>query len=444
MARKAIVTILLAATFAVAAVLFWTASGGKAGPPNVLVILIDTLRADHMSLYGYERKTTPNLDLFGEENLVFERAMSAAAWTPPSVASIFTGMYASVHGHMPLRSETSYGKRNTKLDDSFHTLGELFKGAGYATALISANPLINRRFGFAQGFDTFISPGRERGAKVNRRAMKYLSDLWPREKPFFLYLQYMDPHDPYEAPAPYDAEFSGPLAAREYDEKELALIGAYDGEIKYVDAKIGELFDWLKSEGLYEDTIIVIFSDHGEQFMERGYQGHADRVYSEEIHVPLIIKAPGLKGRIAEVVSLIDVYPTLSELSGAQFTHTVHGLSLISQLQARKGKGVLAEIIRHHNEKGYLRPNGEKLITLYPMERGLTGHSPGPISEQYFDLNKDPFELAPLPDAAVLEKLRSEYEAEYSEILRSKEGYTVGETELDDKTLKQLKTLGYL
>ena len=422
----------------------------QAKKPNVLIVLIDTLRADHLGYMGYERDTSPFIDSFAASNLVFKYGKSTSAWTPPSIASLFSGMYASVHGHMPLRSQTEYGKRFTKLDNSFVTLAEVFKENGYATAAISANPLVGERYGLSQGFDLFVSPGRERAEKVNWRARKYISEMWDRQKPLFLYLHYMEPHDPYEPPAPYDSMFSGELKSRSYPQEQSNLINLYDGEIRYVDSKIEKIFAWLKEQGLYEDMIILLVSDHGEQFMERGYQGHADRTYSEEIHIPFILKARSLQGIEETPVSLVDAYPTLLDLAGISVEHKIHGYSLVSAIQKRKKEGIYSEIIRHVNEKSYLRWDGYKLINEYIMQRGvvltpdLLTADPEMISSQVFNIFNDPFEINPIKDEQLHAELSRSFLDLYAEHLGHKGDYKTSEIELDDKALEQLKTLGYL
>lgn len=418
--------------------------------PNVLVVLIDTLRADHLGYMGYERDTSPFIDSFAAENLNFSRAISSASWTPPAVASLFSGNYAAVHGHMPLRSQTEYGKRFTRLDKDFITLAESFKAAGYDTGAISANPIVGERYGLSQGFDLFVSPGRESADRVNERAKKYLTDLRSKEKPFFLYLHYMEPHDPYEPPAPYDTMFTGTLKAREYPAEQSELINKYDGEIRFVDEKIKELFSWLKKNDLYDETVVLLLADHGEQFLERGYQGHADRTYSEEIHIPFILKVGGLKGTETTPVSIIDVYPTLLDAAGIKNIPAVQGISLLSRLDERKKEGVFAEIIRHVNEKAYLSPSGDKLINEYLMEKGLIVPPEELLSDEIlkssrvFNLADDPFEINPVDDEALKKMLGEAFLNLYRRTLAIKSFHKTGEVELNDKEIEQLKSLGYL
>lgn len=421
-----------------------------AGPakPNILVILIDTLRADHLGFNGYERDTSPNLDAFARENLNFKYAYSSSAWTPPAVASLFSGVYASVHGHMPLKSDDAERAKGkfSKLDESFSTLAELLRDAGYDTGCISANPMVSEKYGLEQGFNHFYSPGRESAQLVNQRSLKFLKDLRAKEKPFFLYMHYMDPHFPYTPIPPYDTMFNGSLKSREYRPREEKFIGRYDGEIRYVDDKIGEMFAWLKENKLYDDLVILIVSDHGEQFMERGHLGHADRLHTEEVHVPLMLKAAGKKGESTVPVSLVDVLPTLLDVAKVPVdSASIHGRSLISELAERKEEGVLIEVVRHYNQKAFITADGKKALLEYEMEKGLVNPDPTTtIKEHLYDIYKDNFEIAPLKDAKLLSEMKEGLKRYYIEILKLRERYKNSEIDMDAETFERLKTLGYI
>ncbi len=415
--------------------------------PNVLVILIDTLRADHLGFNGYERDTSPVIDKFASENLNFKYAYSSSVWTPPSVASLFTGVYASIHGHMPLKSEDALRAQGkfSKVDDGFTTLAEVYQSNGYDTACISANPMVHKNYGLSQGFTNFYSPGRETAEKINKRTLKYLTDIRDKSKPFFLYLQYIDPHHPYSPPAPYDSMFSGPLKAREYDEKMLKYIGRYDGEIKYTDDKVGEIFKWLRENKLYDDMVIMLLSDHGEQFMERGYLGHADKLHTEEAQIPFILKAKNQKGEVKVPVSLVDAYPTLLEASGLSFTSKINGVSLLSNLEQRKNQGVLLEIIRHVNQKAFINSEGQKIILEFALETPLINPLIAPIlKESIYDIYNDNWEVHRLGDPKLLDKLKLDLKNLYIEILKLGKDYKTAEMEMDDETFENLKTLGYI
>lgn len=423
--------------------LFWKSASNNR--PNVLIILVDTLRADHLGIYGYERDTSPNIDNFARQNLLYLNAYSSSAWTPPSVASIFTGVYPSVHGHMPRPGGSKFGRLFTRIDEKFKTLAESFREINYTTAAITANPLIGEKYGLTQGFEQFYSPGREKGDIITRRAIKYLSKLRPKDRPFFLYLHYLDPHDPYQPPNKYKNLFTGQLT-RPYQESELKIISQYDGEIKFIDDQIGTLFNWLKTNNLYEDLSIIFVSDHGEQFRERGFLGHGDRVHSEEIHIPLIIKANGRSGQISEVASLVDIYPTLLDLLKITPDLNLQGLSLLGDLSLRKKDGVFTEIARHYNLKAYTTTSGERLIYEFPMENGLNIRNlSNPISLKLFNLKNDPFELNPIDiDIGSENGITHDSTSLYEKITELSKDYDKVELPEDPEMLEELKTLGYL
>lgn len=416
----------------------------RSGPANVVVILIDTLRADHMSYNGYERETTPILDAFAKENLNFTHAIAASNWTPPSISSIFTGVYPTVHGHMPLRSDGTHEQRTTKLDDNFVMLAEVFKQGGYVTAGISANPLIPERLGFAQGFDTYIDMNRVRAREVNDRTLEQLELLKKQSKPFFIYIHYIDPHDPYLPPKKYDI-FQGPLKSREYPAKQVKLMARYDGEIRYVDKSVGEILDWMKSNGLYDDSIILITSDHGEQFKERGSQGHVDKLNSEETHVPFLLKAREQKGQITLPISHVDILPTLADLVNLPIPSYVQGVPLLKDFSAATRSGVLSEAVRHYNLKSFVRTDGKKIIASYPLADPLVrADKLDAQAEELYDTLEDPAELKPLDDTSLGDELRTGYQALYQEVRKPSSRFNSRSIGVDPSQLQNLKSLGYM
>jgi arylsulfatase A-like enzyme len=321
--------------------------------PNVLLIVIDTARADHFSAYGYPRATSPNIDRLAAEGTLYERAISAASWTLPAHASLFTGLQARDHG--------TDGNHWT-LEASFDTLAERLRRAGYRTGGFSNNVWTNDTSGLKQGFETFEEmwqeqksrgenitlddPGNDMGAaKTNERIFAWLDGRSDR-RPFFAFVNYFEPHMPYRPTAPYDDDFlpAGVAAAdlkrlrsfyspQEYayilrvptiriDEGVLAtLVGLYDGEIAYVDSVIGNLVEGLRSRKLLDDTLIVITSDHGEHFGEHHMLEHKFSLYEPLLHVPLILRAPGRVAanvRIPTPVAAQDLYGSVLELAGVE------------------------------------------------------------------------------------------------------------------------------
>jgi len=301
-------------------------------PANVLLLFIDTLRADRMSLYGHPRKNTPHIEAFAATATVFERAYSPTSSTRNSFASYFTGLHPAAHG-----CEGQHGV----LASGHFTLAERFRGIGYTTVGIFTNYNIAGALGFDQGFDIYHHPPANAGypgdfqvtdaAALNQRVLRWLREERPAD-PWFLFVLYIDPHDPYlphagaeHGPPP----FTGVSGSRHYldrlyhklpedrrEEVQDYIRGLYDGEIAFVDAHVGELLAVLEEEGLAEDTVVVISSDHGEGLWDHhGYRGHGRQVYEEQIHVPLVVRWPGRSRaglRVRTPVAVLDVFGALA------------------------------------------------------------------------------------------------------------------------------------
>ena len=311
-----------------------TVHSGNPGP-SLILVTIDTLRRDHLSLHGYRYATSPGFEALQGELLVFDHALSTSPWTMPSTASLFTGLYPSGHG----------GHGSRAIRDDVPLLAEAFAAAGYRTAAFSGNPYVSSRYGLARGFQDFIFLG---GAKA--KAYRDLSEIlasarsWLDEnagEPFFLYLHLMNVHGPYRAPASYGDRFvDGPtqpfefqselwldIARRDRTERRAEvseehlrdIAGRYDRAIAYTDSLLGEFVEELRARGLLDHSILVVTSDHGEEFFEHGSFGHRHALHAELLDIPLFIRLPGgrMGGvRFAEPVSLIDVPPTVLDLAG--------------------------------------------------------------------------------------------------------------------------------
>jgi arylsulfatase A-like enzyme len=347
-----------------------TAKLPQASPnsPNILVIVVDALRADHLSSYGYERPTSPNLDRVAEQGVMFENAFSASSWTKPSHASLVTGRYIYEHG--------TDGQWRS-LDDRYPTIGEALQMRGYRTGAFSANVWVfNRRFGFGRGFSRFedhyrsissyavntfygrvleyylFHQGLGFDAKVDRRwapdinrALLGWIDKDP-SRPFFAFLNYYETHDPYVPPQPYRSMFSqleepGGLISTDWDMNHIYIsltpeqlqgeIDAYDGAIAYVDEHIGRLLGDLQNRDLAENTLVVITSDHGDMFGEHGLFEHTNSLYREVIHVPLMIWWPEhvpAGERVSQPVTNAALPATLLDLIGAGEQASFPGPSL--------------------------------------------------------------------------------------------------------------------
>lgn len=297
---------------------------------NLVLINIDTLRADHLGFNGYPRDTSPHLDTLAARGVVFEQAMATSSVTRESVAALLTG-------RLPSRSG-SFGWRAAPAADSAH-LGELLRAAGYRSAFLS-NTVMLRHPAFARGFDEVQHlPARwdlsGEGARLSERALRFVES---GGEPFALYLHYLDPHAPY-APSPaLRARIAAPAVARPLElyrdiEPHLLeleaqgfgpgearfedLVARYDAEILSSDAAIGALLEGLARTGRLARTLVVVTADHGEEFLEHGWVEHGWTLYAESLHVPLLFVGPGLvPARLAEPVSQLDVLPSLAVLLG--------------------------------------------------------------------------------------------------------------------------------
>ncbi len=345
--RTAATAAVLTLTFALAG----CAAGERAGRPNVLFILVDTLRADHLGLYGYERPTSPTLDAFAREALVFTDARSQAGCTFPSANSILTSQ--------PPARFLGQPRGALGIPEGIATLPEILREHGWATAAVSASAVVrkspsttNRHGGFDRGFDLFLEDCLWSSAVcVNERALAALDTL-PR--PFFLYLHYLEPHAPYRPPRFHQRRFArrdgsdkrfirrgdpNPIGRALYGgapdpgatERDLRhLIDLYDEEIAFFDSQLALLLAALGERGLAEETIVVLASDHGEEFLEHGHIKHCRTVYEASIKVPLVLRIPGVPpARLAIGAENQDVLPTLLDHLGIDAAgHGFSGLSL--------------------------------------------------------------------------------------------------------------------
>ena len=290
----------------------------KAGP-NVVVITIDTLRADHLACYGYKRIKTPEIDQLAKSGVRFANAFTAVPITLPSHTALMTGQYPMATG--------VHDFSGNKVAPGSMTLARVLQGHGYSTAAFIGSAALDSRFGLNQGFGTYydhfnLGHGREihldeierRGDKVVDLALKWLASH--HQKPFFLWVHLYDPHAPYDPPESYAG---------------LYRTHPYDGEIAFADAQVGRLFGYLKQQHLYENTLIALASDHGESLGEHGEKTHGFFIYNATLHVALIVRIPGDPPRVVQQgVSLIDVMPTILQALGITRPASVQGQSLLS------------------------------------------------------------------------------------------------------------------
>jgi arylsulfatase A-like enzyme/Tfp pilus assembly protein PilF len=320
-ARRAFVLLLLASGLLLSCV------RSRPAIRNVLLISIDTLRADHLSAYGFPRPTTPNIDAVAREGVLFKNVHTPVPMTLPAHVSMLTGTLPPTHG---LRDNLQ-----NRLPEGSQTLAEMLKARGFTTGAIVSTFVLDRRFGTSQGFDTYddrfqavhkIGDLAERkGDEATRLARDWLDEH--KAQPFFLFVHFYDPHDPYEPPEPFASKWSA---------------HPYEGEVAFADYCVGQVLERLRQLGLYDDTLIVITGDHGEMLGEHGELNHGFFIYEGALRVPLVVRAPHAQATARQVdlpVSLIDIVPTVLSMVGAEVSKKVQGMDLSPWLTGRGAGG---------------------------------------------------------------------------------------------------------
>lgn len=444
---------------------------GEDERPDVILISVDCLRADHVGAYGHTRPTTPRLDRFAAGALLFESATSTAPWTIPSHYSMLTGLPPSFHG-VTGHQNRFWGGRGRTLSPAVPYLPQLLAEAGYETsAVVSASPLAPA-FGFHRGFAAYRELGPNAGAVVD--AGLETLDRSP-ERNHFLFLHLSDPHAPYLPKVDfkeYSERFVEKLGPRPADISDaIGLVGGegrpprdrqesedvellYDAAVAYADHHIGRLLDELRDRGLYERSLIIVTADHGEAFYEHGWWQHSRTLYEEMIRVPLIVSWPGRSpsGRVEEPVSIVDVFPTVLAAAGVSAPPS-EGADL--RAFAREGSGTVertsvAEVTLRApglmKTIVSLRRRGLKYIATMPGDFDeVTGKEF--LTEELYDLAADPGEQRNLSDVrpADVEAYRRELAAFVQKSRGVRMARGVGEPVLlDAETQSQLRALGYV
>jgi len=318
----------IAALLACLAALLPACGRGPSAPPNILVVTLDTLRADRVGAYGYTAAQTPTLDALAARGARFTSATTTTPLTLSAHTSLFTGTWPTTHG---VRDNTGF-----YVDDSVTTLAEVLKGRGYRTGGFVGAFVLDARWGIAQGFDHYfdefdlsedVGPGldaiQRRGAEVVDQATSWLGQT--STQPFFAWVHLYDPHTPYDAPTEFASRFP---ATRD---------GAYDAEIAYTDSQVGRLLAALTASGRLENTVVVVLADHGEQLGEHHEQSHGFFVYDASVQVPLVIAGPGVARRVvSDQVRIVDVMPTILDLAGVAPQPGVQGTSLTPAMRGEK------------------------------------------------------------------------------------------------------------
>ena len=410
--------------------------------PNVLFITVDTLRADHLGCYGYSRETSPHVDKIAQDSVIFTRAFTQGGWTKPAMASVMLSLYPFNHGVL---------SGTTKLPPEIPTLAQVLRKSGYQTLGIQTNPFLQKGQGFAEGFDSYLF---EADAPADRVADLFLQHV-PKQSHWFTYLHFMDPHLPYKSPQGkfIDQTYAGLFTASDklnhrFIRRQIPklapadkqfLVDRYDEEIAFFDVHFGRILDWLRNTGSLKNTIIVIISDHGEEFFEHGGFEHGHSLYNEILHVPFIFYDAKVKARsIPDLTRTIELYPTLlghlripipPHVLGTNLSPVILGQSSVPALQA------FSSGMRIGARREALQDSTFKIIQ---TEAG---------SPRFYDLKNDPAELKNLAKLAKPPEEHSHYRKHLKEFKQQGLRIKAPRAEPDKnehETVKALESLGYL
>jgi arylsulfatase A-like enzyme len=448
-------------------------------PLNILLVVIDTLRADALGVYGSSWNATPFLDAFAREATLFQNAFAPTPMTAPSHASLFTSTHPASHG---IWNEVHLDREKSvipKLPPSAITLAEVLNDAGYETAAFADGGWVIPARGFDQGFDRFESETRGVADRV-RSATDWL-ERRDSDRPFFLFLHTYEVHAPYLPPQRYedafDAEYDGPLRevlleARafaasgavenklvdvherffkpilaELDSEDLRFLRAlYQAELALVDEHLAQLVEYLRRSGILDETVVVVTSDHGEEFGEHGQFGHG-QVYDELLRIPLLIRTPGAPaGERAEPVTLVDIMPTLLSHVGVEIPASAVGHAVnLEEGGSPKDRLLVAEMLWRRKRQLAVQLGAMKAVFFY-------GYPGGPHPAQVFDSSVDPEEQHSISSSQVgaefLKRSQGVLQTWFEEARRHRQEHDLHRLErsLDDfeERMEELRALGYV
>lgn len=448
--------------------------------PNVVWLLIDALRADHLSCYGYDRQTSPFIDELAKRGVLFKNAYSQESYTIASVPSYFTSTYPIVHGVLYDNPTLDV------LDSSFMTLAEILKQSNYKTAAFFFNPHLQTKLNVGQGFEVYdgdmgnkvtdkrkpIYERHETASVIYNKTERYLKKSRRNDEPVFLYLHFLDVHNPYAPPPPYDKlflpadlhQYSKILQERPwYLKSEMDLCKAmYDGGIRYTDSYLKRTMEMLAKYNItYENTIFILTADHGEEFFDEhpadtGDQLHGRTLYQEQIRVPLIVSLPKEKASkkiVEEKVQLIDILPTVLDVIGIEWRKYPQwqGRSLLPLLE---GNPTGFDIVYSGGNRGRsVLISGDWKLYKYDLvckqRRSECMKKPSIKSgdsirrQELYNLRQDPKEKTNLIESEpeIAKKLQNQLTTILKESKTKSDQQSI---ELDDRTIEELKALGYL
>ena len=457
--------------FLIAIVLLWSGAlvfffnelhaGDRTTDCNIVLITIDTLRSDHLSCYGYERNTTPHIDNIAEQGTIFKHVVAPSSWTAPSMASLFTSTYPINHGVV---HGIKYRKEKKEVfSDELITLPEILRKRGYTTFGVSSNHHLTEELGFARGFDYFEYQGWTKAEVVNRILFSW-EDALRQSNKYFLWVHYNDPHTPYVGRSPWIERYAtqsldqvlkvsrkskSHLRLNEFiptlkkDPQSLSdLVALYDSEISYVDFHIGEL---IKKFALDRNTLILITSDHGEEFLDHGQLGHGHNLHGETVNIPLIIKQPysSNKKTVEEYVNLLDIMPTILDLVKVDLPDQTLGTSVWE----RKGLLLWLREMVSSNDKSEFnfieldrKPIMKSIMT--PQWKYIYNYKDE--TEQLYNIEKDPLEVNNLVDKE--EKLGNVLKEQLFHWVSQSKKYPPRKRSvtLSPEEEKKLRALGYI
>lgn len=428
---------------------------------NVLLITLDTTRADRLGCYGYDKPLTPVLDRLAAESVVFDMAIAQAAVTPVSHASILTGLDPYHHGLRVL-----HGNVANRLAEKHETLAEVWERSGGQTAaFVSAYP-VGSDFGLHQGFELFderyqqtdgnasgdqgtvnTDESQRRADETVDAALAWLGADRDRNSPLLMWLHFFDPHDPRVVPPDEVQEKFVPAGQDRRD----WLLSVYDCEVFYMDSQIGRIVEAFKAEGLWEETVVVVVGDHGEGLGQHDWWSHGI-LYQEQIRVPLIVRVPGMKTvrRVGPLVRTIDIMPTLLETAGVEEANwpRMDGASLKAALKTGRTGGILMAYSDSVNILSYGRQDDpaqydhkhDKLYCIMQAGYKLIFHQLKPDESEFYNLNKDPGELNNL---APSKPYQMRVFMKYLDSLKALSPIRPGMTPTDLERIEKLKGLGY-
>jgi arylsulfatase A-like enzyme len=464
-----------------------------AARPNVIVVLVDALRADRLGAYGHRGSLSPTMDGLAATGVTFDYCVSAAPWTLPSVATLFTSYYPRVHGAVSYRvvADMEDGKRaeQSMLSDRFDTLAEVLRAVGYQTAGFVAAKFLRAGYGFGQGFeqyDTTFAENTVRGEVVNAALFKWLDEHRDPTRPLFLYLHYMDVHGPYNAASRFmdplmEQVEANPnkrlLSSREFANLNRYLkqappdasdpgryerlkgyreywVARYEAGVAEMDFYLDQLIAGLKERGLWDEAYVIFMADHGEALCEHGLWEHGYSLYQTDLHVPLILRWPGVLPagkRIRRLASLIDFMPTLLEQLRLPPGENLQGASLVDHLsETLPNTAILrfAEAVKSGSEQAAVFADSTKLVVTAQPSRPLPDGTmaPATVRRQLFNLSTDPGEQYDVSGqyATQVRELTRLLDAMIQRSLTTKPGLVVPMKPVDAETVKQLESLGYV